>query len=309
MSIYYNAFGPYIRNKFKDNVYKVNIDAGFTCPNRDGSIGFGGCIYCNNDSFRPSSVSPSLTVTKQIENGIAYLTKRYGAKKFIAYFQPYTNTYSSVDNLNRLYSEALSHPAVIGLAIGTRPDAVDAQKIELLQSFTKDYFILVEYGLQSIYDKTLDSINRGHNYKCFLDALELTRNREIYIGTHIIVGFPTEDIKETLGMADVISTLPIEFLKIHQLQVIKETKLADMYADSPFELFSYYEYLDLLVRFIERLDPNIVLQRLFATAPDNILIAPKWDRQRQQMIMDIDAHFKKYSSFQGKHYDPNIKNV
>jgi hypothetical protein len=303
MSIYYNAFGPYIRNKFKENVYKVNIDAGFTCPNRDGSVGFGGCTYCNNDSFRPTSVSPSLTITKQIENGISYLTKRYGAKKFIAYFQPYTNTYSTLDVLDRLYSEALMHPQIIGLAIGTRPDSVDHQKIELLSTMAREYFVLIEYGLQSIYDKTLSDINRGHDFKCFVDALNLTANKGIHIGTHIIAGFPTEDMQQTISMAGVISTLPIEFLKIHQLQIIKETKMADMYRETPFPLFSYDQYLDFLVNFIERLSPNIVLQRLFATAPDNILIAPLWDRQRQNIIRDIDERFKKYATFQGRLYE------
>lgn len=300
MSIYYNAFGPYIRNKFKENVYKVNVDAGFTCPNRDGSAGHGGCVYCNNDSFRPSSVRPSLSVSKQIENGISYLSNRYEAKKFIAYFQPYTNTYSSIDNLKRLYKEALSHPQVIGLAIGTRPDSIDEQKIKFLETLAKDHFILIEYGLQSIYDKTLLDINRGHNYQCFLDAINLTTNRGIYIGTHIIAGFPTETVEQTLAMAEVISSLPIDFLKIHQLQVIKETRLADIYNETPFPLFDYEEYLDFLVDFIERLSPNIVLQRLFATAPDDILIAPRWDRQRQNIIRDIDERFKKHSTFQGK---------
>ncbi|MBF0473887.1 MAG: TIGR01212 family radical SAM protein, partial [Nitrospirae bacterium] len=221
---------------------------------------------------------------------------------FIAYFQPYTNTYADVDTLHRLYSEALAHPQVIGLAIGTRPDTVDAKKIELLSTYTKDYFVLIEYGLQSIYDHTLIHINRGHDYQCFLDALNLTTNKGIHIGAHIIAGFPTEELEQTLAMAEVLSELPINFLKIHQLQVIKETRMADIYNDNPFPIFTYDQYLDFLVNFIEKLSPNIVLQRLFATAPDNILIAPLWDRQRQNIIRDIDKRFKRYATFQGKYY-------
>lgn len=297
---YYNSFGPHMRNLFGVNVYKVNIDAGFTCPNRDGTIAEGGCIYCNNDSFRPVSCKSAMGIKAQVEKGVAYLSKRYKAQKFIAYFQPYTNTYASVDELELLYKEALSHKDVFGIAVGTRPDAVDDEKIELLSSLSRDYFVLVEYGLQSIYDKTLMYINRGHDYKCFVDALEMTKDKGIHIGAHLIVGFPTETIDEMLDMADIISTLPVEFLKIHQLQIIEHTKLGDIYKENPFYVFSYDEYLGFLVRFVERLSPRIVLQRLFATAPDDILIAPKWNKTRQQIIKDIDALFKNNGASQGK---------
>ncbi len=300
MNEYYNAFGPYIRKKFGENVYKVNIDAGFTCPNRDGTVAFGGCIYCNNDSFRPESCKSTLSIKKQIENGVPYLSKRYGAKKFIAYFQPYTNTYAPVKELEKIYGEALSYPDVIGITIGTRPDAVDETKIEFLESLSKKYFVLVEYGLQSIYDRTLEYINRGHDYECFLKALEMTRDRGIYMGAHSIVGFPTETREEMLSMADEISTLPIDFLKIHQLQIIRETMLENIYKSSPFYVFGYDEYLDFLVEFMERLSPEIVLQRLFATAPDDILIAPKWGRARQEILRDLDIRFKERNTYQGK---------
>lgn len=299
MSRRYNTFGPYLKNKFGAVVYKVNVDAGFTCPNRDGTLGVTGCIYCNNDSFRPSKCKPELSLKAQIRNGIQYLSARYKAGKFLVYFQPYTNTYASVSEMERLYREALSEPSVIGLAIGTRPDCVDEEKIELLETLAKDYFILIEYGLQSIYNKSLDYILRGHDYRTFLYAIDMTEDRGIHIGAHIIVGFPTETRDEMLATADEISELPVRFLKIHQLQIVKDAVLAGQYLREPFHTFEYEEYLDFLVDFIERLSPEIVIQRLFATAPDDILIAPRWGKTRQQIIRDIEERFIKRDAIQG----------
>ncbi|MFQ3573147.1 MAG: TIGR01212 family radical SAM protein [Thermodesulfovibrionales bacterium] len=295
----YRIFGRYLKDIFGETVYKINVDAGFTCPNRDGTLGFGGCIYCNNDSFRPSTCKPDLTISEQIRNGIRYISERYRARRFLVYFQPFTNTYASVDELERLYREALNEPFVVGLSIGTRPDCVDEQKISLLQELSRQYFILVEYGLQSIYDKTLMYIKRGHTIKDFHEAVNLTVNRGIHIGVHIIVGFPTETRDEMLKMADYISEMPVGFLKIHQLQVVKNTALAGRYRREPFYTFQYDDYLDFLVDFIERLSPDIVLQRQFATAPNDILIAPLWDRSRQQITNDIAKRFKDRDAFQG----------
>lgn len=296
----YNSFGPYLKKKYGTVVYKVNVDAGFTCPNRDGTLGVTGCIYCNNDSFRPSKCKPELPIKEQISNGIRYLSMRYKAKKFLVYFQPYTNTYAPISELENLYREALSTPSVIGLAIGTRPDCVDGEKIEMLKTLAKDHFILIEYGLQSIYDRSLEYIMRGHDYRTFLDALSMTNDcGNIHIGAHIIVGFPTETRDEMLAMADELSNLPVKFLKIHQLQIIKNTILAEQYKNNPFHVFQYHEYLDFLVDFIERLSPDIVLQRLFATAPDEILIAPKWEKTRQEIIRDIEKRFIERNAFQG----------
>ncbi|MBF0318317.1 MAG: TIGR01212 family radical SAM protein [Nitrospirae bacterium] len=303
----YNSFGLHMRELFGESVFKVNIDAGFTCPNRDGTAGVGGCIYCNNDSFRPSSCKPALGVRQQVENGISYLSKRYKARKFIAYFQPYTNTYAPVDELRRLYYEALAHPGIVGIAIGTRPDAVDEEKLDLLQSIAKDYFVLIEFGLQSIYDKSLAYINRGHGYACFLDAVEMAAARSsLRIGAHIIAGFPTETIDEMLSMAEAVSGLRIEFLKIHQLQIVKGTAMAVQYAKNPFFVFEYERYLDFLIEFIERLSPEIVLQRMFATAPDDILIAPVWNKTRQQILLDIERKLKSTGAFQGRMYKATI---
>ncbi len=296
----YNAFGPYMKDLYHAPVYKVNVDAGFTCPNRDGSISMGGCIYCNNDSFRPQACTSAATVRNQIEKGIPYLRSRYGAEKFLVYFQPYTNTYASVDILERLYSEALDNPGVVGLAIGTRPDCIDEGKIALLETLAREHFILVEYGLQSIYDRTLDYINRGHDYACFRKALALTTGRGIKIGAHLILGFPTETREEMLAMAGEISRLPVEFLKIHQLQVVRDTVLADQYAAKPFATFGYREYLEMLADFLERLSPDVVLQRLFASAPDDILIAPVWNRTRSELLRDLDQFMEQQGSYQGK---------
>lgn len=296
----YNSFGPYMRNKFGTTVYKVNVDAGFTCPNRDGTLGVTGCIYCNNDSFRPTSCSPVLSISEQVLSGINHVKKRYKADKFLVYFQAYTNTYAPLKELERMYREALDHPDILGLAIGTRPDAVDEEKIAMLEALASRYFILVEYGLQSIYDKSLQYINRGHDYQAFLDAVEMTKGRNISIGAHLIVGFPTETREQMLAMADTISRLPVEFLKVHQLQIVRETPLANMYQADPFHVFDYDEYLDFIVDFIELTSPKIVFQRLYATAPDAILIAPEWGRNRHRILQDIEKRLEARDTYQGR---------
>jgi radical SAM protein (TIGR01212 family) len=296
----YNSFGSYVKKTFGSAVQKVNIDAGFTCPNRDGTVGWGGCIFCNNQSFKPGACRPALPVREQVGNGIAYLKKRYGAEKFLAYFQAYTNTYAPVEVLEKVYREALEEPSVIGLAIGTRPDCVDSDILDLLEGISRTRFVLVEYGLQSVYDRTLAYMNRGHDVATFVKALDATKARGIRAGAHVIVGFPTESREEMLGMASEVSEMGVEFLKIHQLQVIRDTPLADMYRSEPFPVFGYDEYLDFVVEFIERLSPEIVLQRLFATAPDEILIAPRWGRSRHETLGDINRKFVERDTRQGR---------
>ena len=215
------TFGQYLRDVFGEVVYKVNVDAGFTCPNRDGTLGVSGCIYCNNSAFRPSEVKSAIPIREQIQRGISYLSVRYNANKFLVYFQPYTNTYAPVERLEQLYREALSVPSVIGLTIGTRPDCVEEDKLALLSDIAQNYFILIEYGLQSIYDRSLQFILRGHDYRTFLDAVQRAQRRRIHVGAHIIAGLPTETREETLAMADKLSNINIRFLKIHQLQVVR----------------------------------------------------------------------------------------
>ncbi len=295
----YYSFGEYLKEIFGKKVYKVNVDAGFTCPNRDGTIGTTGCIYCNNNSFRPSSCAPSKPLSEQIKNGIEYLKERYKAKAFLVYFQPYTNTYAPVEHLEKLYKEAISHPEVVGLAVGTRPDCVDDEKLDLLQMLSKTHMMIVEYGLQSIYEKSLKYIMRGHDYSIFLKAVYDTHERGILVGAHIIVGIPTETRQESLAMADEINLHPIKFLKIHQLQVVKDTLLAYIYDKTPFPVFEYEEYLNFVVDFIERLRPDIVIQRLFATSPEDILIAPKWNKTKQEILNDINRKFEDRNARQG----------
>ena len=291
-----------MKREFGLTVYKVNVDAGFTCPNRDGTLGLSGCIYCNNDSFRPNSCKPTLSLAEQIGNGMHHIRKRYKANKFIVYFQPYTNTYAPLETLRGLYAEALKQPDIIGLAIGTRPDAVDEEKISMLGELAEKHFILIEYGLQSIYDKSLTFINRGHDYSAFLRAVDMTKGRGIHIGAHLIAGFPTETREEMLAMAEEISSLGIGFLKVHQLQVVKDTPLADLYKEKPFYTFGYEEYVDFIVDFIERTSPDIVFQRLFATAPDSILVAPDWGKSRHKMLSDIEKRLEARDTHQGLKY-------
>ena len=216
----YNAYGSFLKQKFGCRVYKVIVDAGFSCPNRDGSIGFGGCTYCTNDSFRPASVARQKPVTVQVAGGIEYLQKRYRAKKFIVYFQPFTNTHGPLERLIPLCEEALSCPGVVGLSMGTRPDCVEDEKIAWFEELARSYFITLEYGLESIYDSTLVRINRGHDFQCWLDAMRRTRDRGIWLGAHLILGFPWETREEMLRAADVVSDKGLNFLKLHHLHVV-----------------------------------------------------------------------------------------
>ena len=217
----YNSYNIYLKNIYGERIQKVTVDAGFTCPNRDGTVASGGCTYCNNESFNPGYNDPTKSISQQIDEGTEFLTRRYNVEKFIVYFQPYSNTYASLDKLKQLYEEALSVPGVVGLTIGTRPDCVNKEKINYLETLAKSYDITLEYGLESIYDQTLKKINRGHNYQSYLDALELTSGRGIKICTHIILGFPWENIDQWLVEAETLSELNFDFLKIHQLHIVK----------------------------------------------------------------------------------------
>lgn len=295
-----STFGDYMRARFGAGVSKVNVDAGFTCPNRDGTVARGGCVFCNNDSFRPEACKPAIALSEQIENGIRYTANRYKADKFLVYFQPFTNTHAPVATLERLYREALSFDNVIGLAIGTRPDAVDEEKIAMLAELAREKFILVEYGLQSIHDRTLLRVNRGHDYRRFLDAVSMTAGRGIHIGAHLILGLPGESREEILEAAGEMSGLPVEFLKLHQLQVVEGTALGVEYKKTPFPVLGYKEYIALVCDFLERLSPEIYIQRFCATAPHDILIAPRWSLSRHHLLDDIRKEMSRRDSRQGK---------
>lgn len=276
MEQYYNDFGTWIRQKFPYRVQKISIDAGFSCPNRDGRIGKGGCIFCDNRTFNPTYCDHKKTVTQQLEDGKRFFEKKYTDMKYLAYFQSYTNTYDSVDHLKALYEEALAVKDVVGLAIGTRPDCVNEELLDYFEALSHRTFLIVEYGIESCNDKTLEFINRGHNFACTQWAVEETAKRGIYVGGHIIIGLPGEDAAESLRQAPIISSLPLTILKIHQLQIIKGTKLAQLYNEEPFHLYSVEEYIDLICRYIRLLRSDLVLERFVSQSPADLLIAPKW---------------------------------
>ena len=277
MSQYYNDFGSWIRKQFPDfRVQKISIDAGFSCPNRDGRISSGGCIYCDNRTFNPSYCDRKKSITEQLEEGKAFFVRKYPDMKYLAYFQAYTNTYDKVERLKKVYEEALMVENVVGIVIGTRPDCMSEELLDYLEELNRHTFVLVEYGIESANDETLRRINRGHNFACCRDAVERTHARGILTGGHIIIGLPGEDADESLRQAPIISSLPLDILKIHQLQVIKGTKLAQEYTAHPFHVYTVEEYIDVIVRYIGLLRKDLVLERFVSQSPKDLLVAPKW---------------------------------
>jgi radical SAM protein (TIGR01212 family) len=298
----YNAYGPFLKSRFGCRVYKVSVDGGFTCPNRDGTVAMGGCAYCSNDSFRPETASRLKPIPEQVKEGIDYLRKRYGAAKFIAYFQPFTNTHGPLQALIPLYEAALAHPDVVGLSVGTRPDCVDESKIAWFERLARTHFVVLEYGLQSIYDTTLERINRGHDYRCWLEAMDLSRNRGIRLGAHLILGFPWETREAMLKMADVLSDKGLDFLKLHHLHVVRNTAMASEYLRNPFPLFSLEDYADLVVDFLERLNPAICIERLSGFAPEEQLIGPIWSKSKGGIQRQIEQRLAARNTYQGRLY-------
>ena len=276
MEQYYHDFGTWIRNQLPFRVQKISINAGFTCPNRDGRIGIGGCIFCDNKSFNPSYCSHKKSVTEQLEDGKRFFAKKYPDMKYLAYFQAYTNTYDTVDKLKQLYEEALKVEDVVGIVIGTRPDCVSSELLDYLEELNKRTFLIVEYGIESCNDDTLRYINRGHDFACTRKAVEETAKRGIYVGGHVIMGLPGEDASESLRQAPIISSLPLTMLKIHQMQIIKGTRLAKIYKERPFHLYTIEEYIDLITQYIGLLRSDLVLERFVTQSPPKMLIAPKW---------------------------------
>ena len=276
MEQYYHDFGTWIRNQLPFRVQKISIDAGFTCPNRDGRIGIGGCIFCDNKSFYPSYCSHKKSITEQLEDGKRFFAKKYPEMKYLAYFQAYTNTYDTVDKLKQLYEEALKVEDVVGIVIGTRPDCVSSELLDYLEELNKRTFLIVEYGIESCNDDTLRYINRGHDFACTRKAVEETAKRGIYVGGHVIMGLPGEDASESLRQAPIISSLPLTMLKIHQMQIIKGTRLAKIYKERPFHLYTIEEYIDLITQYIGLLRSDLVLERFVTQSPPEMLIAPKW---------------------------------
>ena len=296
----YRDFNSYLKGIFGCRVHKITIDAGLSCPNRDGSISTGGCIYCNAKGSGPDVHSAGLSITDQILRARVPIERRYKAKKFIAYFQSFTNTYAPLATLKRLYEEALAIEGVVGLAIGTRPDCVNPQILDLLEGYTKDRVIWIEYGLQSAHDATLDLINRGHDFECFRSAVAATRNRGLKICAHVILGLPNESKKQMLETADRLAEMEIDGIKLHLLYVIKGTRLEKLYQENRYRCLEQQEYVDLVCDFLERTPPQVVIQRLTSDPHPNELVAPQWSLNKSDTMEMIYHTMDKRDMRQGR---------
>ena len=294
----YNDFGSWIRTKFPYKVQKISIDAGFSCPNRDGRVGVGGCIYCDNRTFNPSYCMGSTNITDHLNAGKQFFAANHCNACF-SLLKAFTNTYASLDALKRMYEEALAVEDVVGLVIGTRPDCVSGELLDYLADLSRSVFVLVEYGIESANDDTLRLINRGHDFACVQRAVASTVGRGILCGGHIILGLPGEDDSEIIRQARLISSLSLDILKIHQMQIVRGTKLADMYAENPFRVFSVEAYIELLAEYIQHLRPSLVLERFVSQSPSDMLIAPKWGLKNYEFTNLLDNYLRKKGICQG----------
>ena len=314
----FNSYSSYMSREFGSRVQKISIDAGFSCPNRDGTISTGGCTFCRNDAFNPSYCKPEKSIRQQIEEGIEFHQRRYRrAKSYFAYFQAFTNTHKPIDELERLYREALSVPGITGLVIGTRPDCLNQELLEMLQSISNTnpispirpispiHPILLELGLESPYDQTLQRINRGHTFACAKHTIDLVHSYGFPCGAHLIFGLPGETRDMMLHTAEIISELPLTSVKFHQLQIFKDTKMADEYLANPseFHLFTLDEYIEFIIDFIERLNPNIVIERFAGEVPPRYLVSKPWLNLRYDQVLSlIEKRLSARNTFQGKLY-------
>ncbi|MGE5356317.1 MAG: TIGR01212 family radical SAM protein [Deltaproteobacteria bacterium] len=300
----YNSYSSYFSGIFGGRVQKLTIDAGFTCPNRDGTKGKGGCTYCNNEAFNPSYCMPEKSISTQIAQGIEFHKKRYRrAKNYLAYFQSYSNTYAPIEHLKSLFNEALNYPGVVGLVIGTRPDCIDDEKLEYFSALAKQKYIIIEYGIESCYDSTLELINRGHTFDETKKAIIKTSQYGIHTGSHLIFGLPGESREQMFDQVDILSSLPLNTVKFHQLQIISGTKMAYDYKKDPsqFNLFTKDEYVDFIIRFIERLNPSIVIERFTSEAHPRLQVGPTFGNIRSsKMQIIIEDEMQKRDTWQGK---------
>lgn len=302
----YNHYGAYLREKYNGKrVFKIIVDGHFTCPNRDGSKGYGGCTYCNVDSFTPDSARKLPTIKEQVEEGIERAVKGYRAEKFIIYFQPNTNTYAPTHVLKAMYDEALSIAPehVVGLSVGTRPDCIDFEKVALLESYSDRYDVDLEMGMESIYNDTLNKINRGCSHEELERALRLVENSSLDICVHTIFGFPWESKEMMLRYADEINRFPqIKFVKLHHLHIVEGSIMGVHYKREPFKVFTIEEYTDFLCEFIPLLRPDIIIQRLFGLADKELLIAPNWGKGKSAIQTFIDKGLEERGAIQGSQY-------
>lgn len=279
----YLDYGTWLRRRFPFKVQKLSVDAGFTCPNRDGRIGYGGCIYCNNQSFSPAYCNSHLSVREQLEEGKRFFGEKYHDMKYMAYFQSFTNTYADLDHLRRLYEEALEVDGIVGIVIGTRPDCITTPLLDYLERLNRQTMITIEYGIETANDATLRLINRGHDFECSRLAVEQTAERGITVGGHIIIGLPGESAEESIQQAHTMSSLKLDILKIHQMQIVRGTRLEKMYAEQPFHLYSPEEYIEVIVSYLEHLRPDIAVERFASQSPKQLLIAPQWGLKNYEL--------------------------
>ena len=299
--LYYD-FASFLSHYFEGKVQKISIHAGFTCPNRDGSKGTGGCTYCNNQTFNPEYCNPHLGIRRQLEDGISFFARKYPTMRYLAYFQAYTNTYGELEQLKAMYDEALSVEGVVGLVIGTRPDCMPPALLDHIEQLSRKTFVMVEYGIESANDLTLKRINRGHDFATAIDAIRRTHERGILVGGHLILGLPGEDHDELMRQAEAIATLPLDMVKLHQLQLIRGTRMAREYDECPedFHLYSVDEYIDLAIDYIERLPETMVIERFISQSPRSLLIAPDWGMKNYQFVDRLRRRMQERNTWQGR---------
>lgn len=300
----YTDFSVFLARYFEGKVQKISVDAGFTCPNRDGTLGVGGCSYCNNRTFNPDYCAERESVTAQLEKGKLFFARKYPAMRYLAYFQAYTNTYGELSKLKRLYEEALEVSGVEGLVVGTRPDCVPDDLLDYLAELSKRVFVLVEFGVECTSDALLKRLNRGHSFACSCDAIRRTAQRGIAVGAHLILGLPGQQREDILAQAEELSQLPLNTLKLHQLQLVKGTRLAKEYeADaSDFHFYTAAEYADLVVDFLERLTPKIAVERFASQSPKDLLIAPDWGLKNYEFTELVKRRLRERDTYQGLLY-------
>ncbi|MAT71104.1 MAG: TIGR01212 family radical SAM protein [Planctomycetaceae bacterium] len=297
------SYNHFIQQRFRRRVQKVSVDAGFTCPNVDGSVAIGGCTFCDNRSFSPSRRLPRSGILGQIDQSLARMRGRYpDCRDFLAYFQPATNTYGPLDKLRRVYAEALSHPQVVGLAIGTRSDCVGEEVLDLLAELARSHFVSVEYGMQTMHDRSLQWMNRGHDHASSVDAIERSRGRGFEIGVHVMLGLPGESRADMLATAREVARLRVDSVKIHNLYCVKKTKLAEEVAAGEVTLMGRADYVRTVVDFLELLPPDMVVERVTGDAPPDYFVGPAWSLDKGGVRQEIDAEFARRDSWQGKRW-------
>jgi len=296
----YNSYRYYLEDLFGEAVQRISLEGGFTCPNRDGSLAYGGCIFCNNESFSPPYNRGDIDIRSQLEAGVAYLSQRFEARRYLAYFQSYTNTYKPLAELEKLYRQALDHPLVAGLAISTRADCLPDELLQLLRDISQNHYLNLEIGIESFYDRSLEWMNRRHSSATTIKSIEKAAAYGLNLSGHLILGLPEESKGMMLKEAEILNKLPVKLIKLHHLQIIEKTLLAQLYARTPFPLFEYENYLQFVAQFISHLRPEIVIQRFFTETPKSYLIAPIWGKRSAEIVMDMQRYMHEADLWQGK---------